>query len=215
MIAQLRRQVKDAVYRALPRSRLVQRGPADVRRVALTFDDGPDPATPRYLDLLDELGVAATFFVVGLSCQRYPELVREYVRRGHQVAGHGFDHRRFPDLGWNQLRDQLERTDAVLGAQPTARPWVRPPFGAMDARVLGQLLAYGATVAMWSLDSHDYEVRDPDELVRRCAPERVAPGEVILLHEGQDWTLAALPRIVDGLRGDGYELVTMADLLAA
>ena len=215
MLTPLRRQVKRAVYRVLPRSRMFRRGPAAGRRVALTFDDGPDPMTPRYLDLLDELGVAATFFLVGLSCQRYPELVRDYVRRGHQVAGHGFDHRRFPDLGWNQLRDQLERTDAVLGAQPTPRPWVRPPFGAVDTRVLGQLLGHGATVAMWSLDSHDYEVRDPDELVRRCAPDQVRPGEVILMHEGQDWTLAALPRIVAGLRDDGYELVTMADLLAA
>lgn len=215
MLAQLRRQVKDAVYRALPRSRLIHRGPADRRQVALTFDDGPDPMTLRYLDLLDELGVAATFFVVGLSCQRHPELVREYVRRGHQVAGHGFDHRRFPDLGWNHLKDQLERTDAVLGAQPTPRPWVRPPFGAMDARVLGQLLGHGATVAMWSLDSHDYEIKDPDELAARCAPDRVGPGEVVLMHEGQDWTLAALPRIVGGLRDAGYELVTMADMMAA
>jgi peptidoglycan-N-acetylglucosamine deacetylase len=215
VLAPLRRQVKRAVYRVLPRSRLIRRGPDAGRRVALTFDDGPDPMTPRYLDLLDELGVAATFFLVGLSCQRNPDQVRDYVRRGHQVAGHGFDHRRFPDLGWNQLRDQLERTDAILGAQPTPRPWVRPPFGAIDARVMGQLLRHGATVAMWSLDSHDYEVRDPDELARRCAPDQVRPGEVILMHEGQDWTLAALPRIVAGLRDDGYELVTMADLLAA
>lgn len=203
------------MYTALPRSRLIRRGPPSPRRVALTFDDGPDSRTLRYLDLLDELRAPATFFVLGLHCERHPELMAEYVRRGHQIAAHGYDHQRFPSLSWSALRDQLERTDAVLGPQPTARPWVRPPYGKVDARVLGQMLAHGATIAMWSLDSHDYEIRDVDELVGRCAPERVRPGEVILLHEGQDWTLEALPRIVRGLRGDGYELVTMADLFAA
>jgi peptidoglycan/xylan/chitin deacetylase (PgdA/CDA1 family) len=205
--------MKEVVYGALPRSRMVRRGPAETRRVAITFDDGPDHLTERYLDLLDELQVPATFFVLGKHCERHPALAREYVRRGHQIASHGWDHQRFPALTWNALRDQLERTDAVLGPQPTSRPWVRPPYGKVDARVLGQLLAHGAMIALWSLDSHDYEVRDPDELVARCAPDKVAPGEVILLHEGQEWTLDALPRIVEGLRGAGYSMVTMADLL--
>jgi peptidoglycan-N-acetylglucosamine deacetylase len=214
VVTAARRYVKEAVYGALPKSRLIRRGPTELRRVALTFDDGPDPMTSRYLDLLDQLGVPATFFVLGQHCERYPDLAREYVRRGHQIASHGYDHQRFPSLSWSALRDQLERTDAVLGPQPVARPWVRPPYGKVDARVLGQLLAHGATIALWSLDSHDYEIRDPDELVARCAPSEVASGEVILLHEGQQWTLDALPRIVDSLRGAGYEMVTMADLLA-
>ena len=210
-----RRFAKEVVYGAMPRSRLVRRGPAGVKRVALTIDDGPDPMTPRYLDLLDELRVPATFFVLGQHCERYPELAVDYVRRGHQIASHGYDHQPFPQLAWNALRDQLERTDALIGPQPTARPWVRPPYGKVDARVIGQLLARGATIAMWSLDSNDYVIRDPDELAARCAPGRVTSGEVILLHEGQQWTLDALPRIVEGLRGAGYEMVTMADLLVS
>jgi peptidoglycan-N-acetylglucosamine deacetylase len=208
-----RKYVKEAVYGALPRSRLFRRGPANLRRVALTFDDGPDLLTARYLDLLDELRAPATFFLVGKHCAQHPELTHEYVRRGHQIASHGWDHHPFPTLGWNALHDQLERTDAILGPQPTGRPWVRPPYGKIDARTIGQMLAYGSTIAMWSLDSHDYEVRDPGELVARCAPEQVAPGEVILMHEGQEWTLAALPRIIGGLREAGYELVTMSDLM--
>jgi peptidoglycan/xylan/chitin deacetylase (PgdA/CDA1 family) len=210
-----RRYAKELVYGAMPRSRLVRRGPAEPKRVCLTIDDGPDPMTPRYLDLLDELRVPATFFVLGQHCERYPELATEYVRRGHQVASHGYDHQPFPQLSWSALRDQLERTDALIGPQPVARSWVRPPYGKVDARVIGQLLASGATIALWSLDSYDYQIRDPDQLVARCAPDQVAPGEVILLHEGQQWTLDALPRIVEGLRAAGYEIVTMADLLAS
>lgn len=209
---QLKSLVKNAVYRAVPRSRLVQRGPSSCRQVALTFDDGPDHLTSAYFDLLDELDVRATFFVVGMACELEPQLTREYVRRGHQIAGHGYDHTRFPKLPWSALDEQLRKTAAILGPTPTTRPWVRPPYGDVDARVLAQLLASGSLIAMWSLDSHDYEIRDPETLAARCSPRHVSAGEVILLHEGQQWTLDALPRIVHGLRDAGYEMVTMAEM---
>ena len=165
----------------------------------------------RYL--LDELAVRATFFVTGDNAEARPHLIREYTRRGHQVAGHGYDHQAFTKLRGSELKDQLDRTNALLGPQTTTRPWVRPPYGRVDARVLGRLLAHGTMIAMWSFDSHDYEVHDPDELVARCAPENIAPGDVLLFHEGQQWTLDALPRIVERLRGAGYELVTMAEMI--
>lgn len=211
---QLKSLVKNAVYRAVPRSRLVQRGPAKTRQVALTFDDGPDHLTGAYLDVLEELDVRATFFVVGTACEREPELTREYVRRGHQIASHGYDHTRFTRLPWGALDDQLRRTTDLLGPTGTARPWVRPPYGDVDARVLAQLLASGSFIAMWSLDSLDYEIKDPAELAARCSPRQVKGGEVILLHEGQQWTLDALPRIVSGLRDAGYEMVTMAEMFS-
>jgi len=202
------------VYRALPRTRLVTRGPSKRRQVALTFDDGPDELTPRYLDVLDELHARATFFLVGTACEKHPDLVAEYVKRGHQIASHGYDHTRFSKLSWRALAAQLERSNRILGPRATKRPWVRPPYGDVDARVLGQLLVSGTFVAMWSLDSHDYEVHDPDALVRRCSPSHVSPGEVILLHEGQTWTIDALPKMVSALRGAGYELVTMAEMFS-
>lgn len=210
----LRRRARDVLFGVLPPSYLVRRGPASARRVALTFDDGPDDLTEEYLDLLDRLGVPATFFIMGNASSERPRLVREYVRRGHQIAGHGWDHQSFPKLSTTGLRDQLRRTDAVLGPQPGARPWVRPPHGALSGRVVAQLVAGGYTIAMWSFDSKDYEIADPDELVARCDPAAMAPGEVLLLHEGQRWTLEALPRIVGNLRAAGYECVTMADLFA-
>lgn len=216
MIGAIRRQLrsvaKNTVFRAIPRSRLVQRGPANRRFVALTFDDGPDHLTTGYLDVLDELGVRATFFVIGKNGEREPELVREYARRGHQIASHGYDHTSFTRLSWSALREQLRRADDVIGSSKTARPWVRPPYGNVDGRVLAQLLASNKLIAMWSLDSHDYEIRSADEVAARCSPRHVTPGEVILLHEGQTWTVEALPRIVSALRDDGYELVTMAEM---
>ncbi|MBX3221838.1 MAG: polysaccharide deacetylase family protein [Labilithrix sp.] len=215
MIGRFRKKLKSAVYGMVPRSRLLQRGPTGRARVALTFDDGPNELTAGFLERLDELGVRATFFLVGNKCEAQPDLMREYTRRGHQVASHGYDHTRFTQLSWGALVDQLDKTDRVLGRQPTSRPWVRPPHGAVDARVLGQLLAYDRLIALWSYDPRDYEVHDKDEIARRCRPERVSHGEVILLHEGRQSTLDALPAIVGGLRDGGYEMVTMAEMFAS
>ena len=212
MLPAIRRYVKNAVFDRVPG--VLRRGPAIGKRVALTFDDGPDHLTPRYLDLLDELAVPATFFVVGEYAAERPEAIREYLRRGHQLAGHGYDHTRFSKLGSRELIDQCERTDRVLGGQVTGRSWVRPPHGAVDARSLMTLLAARYVVAMWSHDPCDYLERDPGRLAERCGPDAVVPGDVLLFHEGQTWTLDALPRIVGSLRSAGYHFVTMRDLFA-
>ena len=215
MWAPLRRNLKRLVFGAMPASRFLRRGPSDRKRIALTFDDGPCPQTLEYLDLLYQLDVPATFFVVGDRAERHPELIQEYIRRGHQVAAHGYDHQRFSVLTVAQLDDQLRRTELAIGPQRTMHPWVRPPYGAMSVRSLAQMTASGRVVAMWSFDSEDYTRREPADLIARCTSPAIQPGEVVLFHEEQAWTYAALPAIVKQLRDDGYEFATMADLFGA
>lgn len=212
VVTTVRAMVKNAVFDRIPG--LLRRGPLASKRVALTFDDGPDALTPKYLEMLDDLGVAATFFVSGENAEKYPELIREYVRRGHQVANHGFDHESFPRLSRKQLLDQVDRTERLIGGQVTGRPWVRPPHGAVDPASLFTLRSRGCVVALWSLDSCDYTEQDPDKLAERCSPAIVTGGDVLLFHEGQQWTLDAMPRIVSALLASGLECVTMHDLFA-
>lgn len=207
----VRALVKNAVYDAVPG--VLRRGLATSRRVALTFDDGPDHMTERYLDLLDDLGVPATFFLLGERSADHPELVRDYLRRGHQIAGHGYDHQRFTKLGRRALLEQCAKTDSAMGGQLSGRPWVRPPHGSLDATSLLNLLVAGYTVAMWSVDSYDYSTTDADEVVQRCSG--ITAGDVVLFHEGQQWTLDALPRIVAAIHASGLECVTMHDLFAS
>jgi peptidoglycan/xylan/chitin deacetylase (PgdA/CDA1 family) len=195
------------------RGRIVWRGPADGRRVAITFDDGPHEMTERYLACLADLGAPATFFVMGYYVERRRSVMAEYARGGHQVAGHGYYHKRFTRVTPMALRDQLARTERALGPVPHGR-WVRPPHGSLGPVDGATMLASGYTIAMWSFDSRDYDGADPDALAARCAPANCRSGDVLLFHEGQESTLAALPRIVRALRTDGFELVTMADLLA-
>jgi peptidoglycan-N-acetylglucosamine deacetylase len=193
---------------------ILRRGPSTPRRVALTFDDGPDEHTPRYLALLDELGVPATFFVRGARIAERPAAVRAYLRHGHQIANHGYDHTAFTHLPRTALLDQLARTERAIGGQLTGRPWVRPPHGKLDPRSLLALHAAGYTVVLWSIDSFDRRERDPGRLAVRCGPAHVRAGDVLRFHEGQDWTLAALPRVVSALHASGIECVTLHDLFA-
>jgi len=208
-VPSVRAAIKNAMFDRVPG--LLRRGPATTKRVALTFDDGPDELTPRYLELLADLGVPATFFVLGELANKHPEHIREYLRRGHQVAGHGYDHQRFTKLSRRALLDQCKRTDEAIGGQATGTSWVRPPHGSLDSMSLINLRTSGYTVALWSLDSCDYSDRDPVSLAQRCVS---TAGEVLLFHEGQEWTLDALPRIVAAIHGAGLECVTMFDLFA-
>jgi peptidoglycan/xylan/chitin deacetylase (PgdA/CDA1 family) len=206
------RRAPRALARLLPASIFVDRARTAGRRIALTFDDGPDPLTSRYLDALDGVGARCTFFLCGDACVRRPEDVLAIVRRGHEVAGHGYTHTRFTELSSVALADELARTSALLLPTAAGRPLVRPPYGTLSARVLVRLARAGYTVALWSVDSLDFSLRDPGELAARLTPDRVRPGDIVLLHEGQSWTLAALPAIVGGLVDAGYQLVTVSEL---
>lgn len=212
--ASIRRRVLPAL---LPRRAVLLRGaPAHAkdRRVALTFDDGPDDLTGRFLDLLDELGVRATFFLIGAYVQRRPGALDEYLRRGHEVASHGYTHLPFPTLTPAALRDELHRTAALL-PPALGRPLVRPPRGAVSAGSLCTCARQGYVTAMWSLDSLDYKLHDGAKVLSSMATRPILPGEIILLHEGQTWTLDALPGLIARLRREDLLPVTLSELVAA
>lgn len=198
----------------LPAAMLVRRGSTKKRRVALSFDDGPDEMTPEYLALLDRLGVRATFFLVGKNCQERRSLVLDIVSRGHEVAGHGYTHRRFTRMTSPELRDELAATSGLLPPARTRRPLVRPPHGATSIQSLLRCTLAGYTTVLWSVDSGDARLKNADQVAMELPPGRVLPGDILLLHEGQRWTLDALPRIVRGLQGAGFGLVTVGEVLA-
>lgn len=208
------RALRNLAAWAAPQSVLIVRGGRDSgrKRVALTFDDGPDAMTPKYLDVLANLGVRATFFVVGENAARAPELVAECVRRGHEVGGHGWSHESFVAMSAAQLADELSRTQELLPPPRQGRPLVRPPRGELSARVLFRVAAAGYTTVLWSVDSDDCRTTEPEHLARRLAPDALAPGDIVLLHEMQSWTLEALPPIVHALRREGWELATVTEL---
>lgn len=218
-LARGRRAAKVLAERILPDSLVVWRGPEGRQRggpgrVALSFDDGPTPLTEQYLDVLEQLGVRATFFLVGELCAEHPEWVRAIAERGHELAGHGYTHRRFTTLSRAALASELTRTSALLPARRGKRQLVRPPYGAVSPASLMTCALQGFTTVLWSLNSCDWRASEAAEVERVVCESPTSAGDIVLLHEGQPLTIEALPRVVGSLKESGHELVTVGELLA-
>lgn len=181
--------------------------------VALTFDDGPrPPGTPAVLDALRASSVRATFFVVGENVAEHPDLVRMIVADGHTVGLHGWTHTRFTELDDAALASELDRAGELLGELTGASPrLVRPPYGTLDERVDWLLRARDLVPVMWSVDPEDWRRPDPETITGDVLAD-VAPGRIVLLHDGLrdgNATVAAVPAIIDGLECAGYQLVAL------
>ncbi|HEY3021135.1 MAG TPA: bifunctional polysaccharide deacetylase/glycosyltransferase family 2 protein [Solirubrobacteraceae bacterium] len=196
---------------------------APPRRVALSFDDGPDPRwTPRVAAALRRLHVPATFFVVGSNVARHPGIAGDLHRQGFELGAHTFTHADLSGLSHTQLDLQLNLTDAAIVAATGVRPrLLRPPYSATpDAVTPRQLVALrdvarrGYVVALSDFDSRDWERSGVRAILRAATP----PGErggVVLMHDGggdRAETVAALERLVPLLRRRGYEFVTVSRL---
>ena len=189
--------------------------PAAGRRMALSFDDGPSLAnTPHLLDLLrDE--ARATFFVVGDRIEGCEEILERMVHDGHEVGNHSFTHPHTVELNATKLSHELGRTNEALGRISIEPQLVRPPFGKDRRRVAQVGRALGLTTAMWSVDSGDTKGLDANEIAEHVLAE-AKPGAIVLLHDGGDHradTLRAVATLLPALRGRGFELVTISELL--
>lgn len=184
------------------------------RRVALTFDDGPDPQrTPAVLDLLARQGVRATFFVVGARAEAHPELVRRMVAEGHVVGNHSYTHSwRFPLRSLGRTVEELRRTGEVLhritGQQPRL---FRPPFGVTNPTIARAVRRLGLDPVGWSIRSLDTMGQSPERVAARIL-RRLHPGAVILLHDRCAGSERLIGLLVEGLRSRGLEPVTLPEL---
>jgi peptidoglycan/xylan/chitin deacetylase (PgdA/CDA1 family) len=177
--------------------------------VALTFDDGPGPFTARLLDELGSAGARATFFVLGMNAQSHPDLVQRMLAGGMTVASHTWDHRDMRRLSDADARAEVDRTSSLLASLGVpATGLLRPPFGAFcpATRTLGHALV------LWDVDTEDWRNRDIGTTTAR-ALATARPGSMILLHDVQASTVAAVPGIVEQLRARGLTLVTVPELL--
>ncbi len=165
--------------------------PARRGELALTFDDGPNPAwTPRLLDVLGGYGVRATFFLVGRYVEAEPELARAIAAAGHVIGNHSWSHPNLALCAANRIREELGRTQDVL--QQTVGVAVRhfrPPFGARRPEVLRRARSLGMIPVMWNAMTNDWEERDPGKIAERIAmkvdaAEDRGRGANIVLHDG-------------------------------
>lgn len=187
--------------------------PGAGRRVALTFDDGPNPgATPSILDTLAREGVPAAFFVLGKAAERWPELVHRAARDGHQVGSHGYAHRKLHLRTPSDVRRDLELGTWAIERACGVRPrFFRAPHGFRSPWVTPIARSLGQRTVGWTLGVWDSDRPGVDEIVERVL-DGVRPGAIVLLHDGDGYdpegdrvqTALALPAIIEGLRRRGY-----------
>lgn len=201
----------------------ITHGPRDSKRVALTFDDGPDPdMTPQVLDALAEAGAHATFFVIGKSLAAYPVLAKRMVNEGHVVGNHSWQHDRLQNFYFARWHRQEigHCMQAIAEATGQAAPLLyRPPVGLKGWAVGRAAARYDLTLVAWSLHSRDTRLPSPERIAQRVL-DRVQSGDIILLHDGHDlpggrrpFCALAVRLIVQGLREKGLECVTVPELL--
>lgn len=196
-------------------------GVGDPGHVALTFDDGPHPlSTPRFLTVLDRLGVRATFFLLGRWAARSPGLAKEIAAAGHEIAVHGYDHRCLLARGPRATYGDLARArDVIADVSGAPVRWFRPPYGVLTAATLGATRRLGLAPVLWTAWGEDWTARATPESVYRTVTADLAGGGTVLLHDSDvtsvpgSWqsTLGALPRLVETCRERGLRLGPLAE----
>ena len=199
-----------ASKRALP-VYCVQR---DDKTVAISFDAAwGNEDTQMLIDILDQYGVNATFFVVGDWVDKYPESFRALADAGNEVMNHSTSHAHFSKLSHNEIIRDInlcnDKIEQITGVRPTL---FRCPYGEYDDHVIQAVSSIGMTAVQWDVDSLDWKGISADEIQRRVL-DRVQPGSIVLFHNAAENTPEALPGILESLIANGYRIVPISQIL--
>lgn len=200
----------------------------NINKVALTFDDGPNPVyTPKIMDILESYGVRGTFFATGQNVLAYPETARAIIKRGHRLENHTFNHPVFSMLTEESKRSQIESTNNIIQEVTGTRPqYFRMPYSdrneatsTSDVAYLSLLKDLGLQASEYEIDSKDWQLSSSEEIIERVKQQFEASNghfsEVLLhdTHENTELTLQALPKIIEYIKSQGLEIVTVDKLV--
>lgn len=182
--------------------------------LSISFDAAWGGAqTPALLDILDEYGVKTTFFLVGIWVERYPELVKEIVARGHEIGNHSTTHPQMSKISDAKIREELkvtsDRVQQLTGIRPTL---FRPPYGDYNDKVVTISRAEGYECVQWNVDSLDWKNRGVQDLIRQ-ATQANKPGDIVLFHNDSQYIVDALPAILQTYQAAGFEIIPVSQIL--
>ncbi len=182
-----------------------------MKKVALTFDDGPNECyTEELLDGLAVRGVKATFFLIGKKVEQNPEIVKRIYEEGHLLGNHSYDHVNLSEMSEKDACEQINKTnDAIKQITGTAPEYLRPPFGSYKKNLDAEM---DMIEVLWDVDPRDWSIKNTGKVVNRVVT-KVEDNDIILLHDEYATSIAAAMEIIDILQGQGYEFVTVDELL--
>lgn len=183
----------------------------DAKKVAITFDDGPNSDyTEELLAGLKERGVRATFFLLGKEVEKYPEIVKEIYEEGHLIGTHSYEHVNLNNLSDKAAIEQVDRTNtAIFNITGTYPEYIRPPFGCWKSN-----LDYETKMieVLWDVDPLDWKTSNSDVIAKRVI-SKVQENDIILLHDASESSVKAAFKIIDALQKEGYVFVTVDEIL--
>lgn len=199
----------EVVKKIISNKYLIYRGNLKRNKIAITFDDGPDPRyTERILEELNRAGIKATFFVIGQTAEKHPDLIRLMVQQGHEVANHSYTHDKI------YTGAEIERANLILQNITGILPSLfRPPWGKITMSQLWYAVTHKMKLVLWSIDSLDFRIDNAQELKDIMQQEKITPGDIILFHEDYQQTIEALPDIIRDLKARGFIFSTISGLL--
>jgi peptidoglycan/xylan/chitin deacetylase (PgdA/CDA1 family) len=214
--AEQRAQDDAAIDRTMSYTPAVMYAGSQHREVALTFDDGPGPYTLRLLRVLRRMHTPGTFFVVGVAEQYFHAGTTAIAKLGYPIGDHTWSHPDMAQLSRAQQQSQLMQETRAIHRYGAPFPRMfRPPYGDWNATTLSLLRKDHMLMVLWSLDTDDWQLPGAATIVHRVL-HGAKPGSIVLMHDAggdRSETIAALPKVIRGLRARGYKLVTVPQLL--
>ena len=186
----------------------------DQKICSISFDAawGADN-TQRILDVLDEYGVKATFFVVSAWAEQYPETAKAIVEHGHELMNHSTKHDHYSSLTADQIIADVNRcNDVIEGISGTRPTLIRCPYGEYDDHVISAIRSIGMEPIQWDVDSLDWKGISAAEITKRVTG-KVQPGSIVLFHNAGEHTPEALPEILRWMKQEGYDVVPISQIL--
>lgn len=181
------------------------------KKVAITFDDGPsERITPNILDILERYNARATFFLLGQNTLLNKNIVKRIHDSNHEIGNHSFSHKDFTSIGNDEIMQEIARTDheifEIIGHKPK---YVRVPYGSTN-HILSTMI--NRPLIQWSVDSKDWESKNKYSIIEEIK-NGLHPGAIVLMHDIQAATAEALPDVLDYIHNEGYEIVTVSEIL--
>jgi len=192
-------------------------GPYNRAEISLTFDDGSDPVfTPQILDKLQKYGVKATFFLLGVNMEKYPEIVKRIAAEGHVIGNHTHSHPKLTEISDEEYHFQIRKADELIQSLVGYTPkFFRPTYGAINENQVQWATEIGMMVIQWSIDTLDWKGLSA-QIITQTVISNILPGSIILQHNAPDVPLQgsvdALDQFIPTLQGMGARFVTLPDM---